>query len=126
MTTTDTAVELARLYVADDEHPNVYSSLLHLGLTRVGSIGNLALLLMEHGSQDMLDGLLCDIDRLDRATDEHDMCCSYACPCSRSNTSFVHPTCERCDLVRIDLRDQAVSDLLSLLPTDIRQHLEAA
>ena len=131
MDTTDTVIRLAHEYVADTEHKSTAGWLRCRAAAYLGVPahveGRLAFNLLVHTSEHVqVDHLLCQIDMLEHAADDHSVCCDYECHCSRSDTTFVHPTCGRCDDIRVDKLDQAVRELLGLLPDDVRPKETAA
>lgn len=120
MNATNTAIRLAKAYVGSDAL-GINGTLRHLYLAnRNHPIGLLSVSLIgEFGQLCQVDGLLCDIERIDRDID-HSFCCDGECWCLGKSA------CERCDDLRLDALHQRVDDLLKIVPASIRTALEAA
>ena len=109
---TDTIIRLAQDFTAGGERAR-----RSIGLTR------LLMILLRSGDDLAVEDLLCEVDRLSRASDSHDDCCQGECECARPNTTFVHPTCEHCDDVRVEKLHDTVDALLAMIPADERERV---
>lgn len=115
---------LANLYVGDTQPGYVQSALDRIARKHPGTVIGLLALHLTLASDTYVDGLLCDIDKYDRASSspnnaDHLWCCDQGegCGCRGRDD------CARCTDVLIDRMDQAVNDLLAVLHPRIREHL---